>query len=276
MKILEDIREYILFIEKMHGLNISLHTKSFDGTIHSKELSAFNIHGNSYCSLIKSCPEAAKHCVEKQAAVAGRAAQGAYSGVCFAGVAEFVFPIKECCGFISVGGLKHAGYRSYLAKIEEKYRIPYSALAAAYEGLDEKPDKKMIETLINPLIAMLSEAYREYGGKLTKNDFASDVKEYIRLNRTSKLTTEDICKKFSCSRSYMSRKFNAAVKKSFSEYLTELRLSDAEFLLKNTGMNITEIAFSVGFSDSDYFSTVFKRKKGMPPSAYRKSKATTT
>ena len=59
MSILSDIRDYIVFISKEHGLSISMHTQSFDSVILSKELSAFNIHGNSYCSYIKSCPKAA-------------------------------------------------------------------------------------------------------------------------------------------------------------------------------------------------------------------------
>lgn len=271
MSILSDIRDYILFINKEHGLSVSMHTQSFDSVILSKELSAFNIHGNSYCSYIKSCPRAAEHCLKMQSVVSSRAASGAFEGVCFAGVREFVYPIKECNGFISVSGWKCENSTSYLSKISKEYRISVSPLTEAYESLKDNPDKKMINTLINPLIAMLSEAYRESGSNYTyENDFISRVKEYIRLNRTQSITTEDVCKSFSCSRSYFSRSFNKSENMTFREYLTDLRLSDAKFLLKNTDMSITEIAFSVGFSDADYFSTVFKNKEGMPPSAYRK------
>ena len=52
------------------------------------------------------------------------------------------------------------------------------------------------------------------------------------------------------------------------DYLTGYRISEACSLLKNTGLSIAEIAVSVGFFDQFYFSRVFKKVKGVPPSKY--------
>lgn len=41
-------------------------------------------------------------------------------------------------------------------------------------------------------------------------------------------------------------------------------------MLLNTGFSITEIAYSSGFNDSNYFGDVFKRIKGVSPLQYRK------
>jgi YesN/AraC family two-component response regulator len=39
---------------------------------------------------------------------------------------------------------------------------------------------------------------------------------------------------------------------------------------KNTKLSVTEISYSVGFADSNYFSNIFKKSVGLSPLAYRK------
>jgi AraC family transcriptional regulator len=48
-------------------------------------------------------------------------------------------------------------------------------------------------------------------------------------------------------------------------------VSRAKQLLTDTGKSITEIALEVGFSDSGYFSRVFRREVGVSPAAYRQA-----
>ena len=52
------------------------------------------------------------------------------------------------------------------------------------------------------------------------------------------------------------------------DYLTEYRINEACKLLRAGNLSIAEVAISVGFFDQFYFSRVFKRAKGMPPSKY--------
>jgi AraC-like DNA-binding protein len=53
-------------------------------------------------------------------------------------------------------------------------------------------------------------------------------------------------------------------------YLNRYRITQAKRLLKETDHTITQIAMDVGFSDSGYFSRVFRRETGMSPEAYRR------
>ena len=85
------------------------------------------------------------------------------------------------------------------------------------------------------------------------------------------LTIEDVCKRYSCSRSHISHCFKKQTGYTFREYLTNVRLENAKSLLQYSGLTITEIAFSVGFNDSNYFSNVFKAQMGISPMKYRKS-----
>lgn len=54
-------------------------------------------------------------------------------------------------------------------------------------------------------------------------------------------------------------------------YITKYRISTAVSLLQNTSLSITEIALSVGFNSSSYFSKIFREHIGVTPFHYRKS-----
>ena len=128
-----------------------------------------------------------------------------------------------------------------------------------------------MDTLILPLCDMLELAYmKEKATAIVPNEPIEVVLNYIKRNHASKSTLEDICKHFGYSRSYISHVFKKRVGQSYREYLTKLRLEDAKILLKHSSLTVTEIALSVGFNDSTYFSNIFKAKIGVSPSAYRK------
>jgi AraC-like DNA-binding protein len=67
----------------------------------------------------------------------------------------------------------------------------------------------------------------------------------------------------------VSRLYKEATGRGFKEYITEKRLTYACRLLKTTDLSIAAIASQSGFSDSSYFSAIFKRTYGMPPNMYR-------
>jgi len=50
------------------------------------------------------------------------------------------------------------------------------------------------------------------------------------------------------------------------------RLKKAKYLLNNEDLTISEITYMVGFSNPNYFSTVFKSKYGCTPSDFKKNK----
>ena len=56
-----------------------------------------------------------------------------------------------------------------------------------------------------------------------------------------------------------------------SSNLTNYRIGEACNLLRDSKLSIAEIAVSVGFFDQFYFSRVFKKTKGVPPSRYLSS-----
>jgi two-component system response regulator YesN len=56
----------------------------------------------------------------------------------------------------------------------------------------------------------------------------------------------------------------------FSEHLNEIRILHAKRLLTTTGISISEISESIGYTDQSYFGKVFKKSTGHTPLEYRK------
>ncbi|MGH9955425.1 MAG: helix-turn-helix domain-containing protein, partial [Nitrososphaeraceae archaeon] len=73
------------------------------------------------------------------------------------------------------------------------------------------------------------------------------------------------------SRSLLHLKLKKLVNLSASEFIRHIRLQKAADLLKVTDYTIAEIAYRVGYSDSNYFSRSFKEKYQVNPTEYKQS-----
>ena len=270
---IQSIKNYILYLKNSCGLSVTLHPFKKENLIHASELILFNIHDNSYCVYVKTNEAAHAHCVSRQCRVLDRCASGSFCGTCFAGVKEYVYPIRrqgEVIGFVSVSGYRCENAESYIEKTAARFSMSEESLRAVYTSLKpEMPPKDFVDTLMHPLLSMLELAYMNSKEEIMES-FMDSIVRYIRRYHKENIGIDDLCAHFSCSRSKISHAFKARFGKSFREYLTELRLSDAEGLLRYSELSVTEIAYSVGFCDSNYFSGVFKRHYGMAPTEYRK------
>ncbi len=69
--------------------------------------------------------------------------------------------------------------------------------------------------------------------------------------------------------SYLSALFRRELGRTFTGYVTEKRLELARRLLRTTAMPAGHVARAAGFKDPHYFSALFKKHFGCPPTAYR-------
>ena len=83
------------------------------------------------------------------------------------------------------------------------------------------------------------------------------------------LMLQDVAQAVCMSNSRFSTVFAQQSGKTFTEYLTGLRLNRAKELLRETDKRSSEIAFEVGYNDAHYFSYLFKKSVGMTPGEYR-------
>ncbi len=92
---------------------------------------------------------------------------------------------------------------------------------------------------------------------------------WIQDNLSKPLLMNDIASQFGMSQRTFHRRFTQAVGSKPSDYLTEVRMTFACDLLKNTDLSILEIANYSGFPEASWFSSRFKQWSGNTPKAYR-------
>ena len=85
----------------------------------------------------------------------------------------------------------------------------------------------------------------------------------------SSLMLQDVANAVGMSNSRFSTVFAQECGKTFTEYLTALRLEKARDLLRESDWHTYRIAAEVGYNDSHYFSYLFKKHTGMTPGEYR-------
>jgi len=83
------------------------------------------------------------------------------------------------------------------------------------------------------------------------------------------LSLKMVCKHVAMSPSYFSTLFKATTGKNFVEYMIDERMEKAKELLKLTTMKSYEVAYAVGYSDPQYFSSAFKKHTGHTPTDFR-------
>ena len=94
---------------------------------------------------------------------------------------------------------------------------------------------------------------------------------YIEEHLSEELSLSDLAEHVSLSAPYFSKLFKDVMGSSFSDYLTNARLQQAQILLGKTDLSIEKIAERVGFANGNYFCNVFKKRYGVAPSEFRRS-----
>lgn len=93
--------------------------------------------------------------------------------------------------------------------------------------------------------------------------------QYIQENYFEDLTLSMLAEKFNMESSYFSKIFRQELGENVILYITQRRMEKAKEYIENTDINLTEVAFLVGYNDYSYFNRVFKKKLGMSPREYR-------
>ena len=97
----------------------------------------------------------------------------------------------------------------------------------------------------------------------------SQYTDYVNVHYRENIQLKDVASHFGFTATYFSKLFYRETGRNFKYYLSSIRLSHAVFLLKSTGLSITEIAERSGFPKLRAFTDLFLKVNGMTPKEYR-------
>jgi AraC-like DNA-binding protein len=96
-----------------------------------------------------------------------------------------------------------------------------------------------------------------------------NIVKYLDSNFANQITLEDLSNMYFTSKPKLINDFKKVTNASPIDYLLRLRLNHAKRLLTLTNKSINVISNECGFSSSNYFSMIFKKKMHMSPSDFR-------
>ena len=136
-----------------------------------------------------------------------------------------------------------------------------------------KENRKQQITLINELFFLIN---ADICLKATqKEDQISlvirEACQYISSNFEKNISLTDLARTAHLSPNYFLKLFKNQTGLTPKEYILQVRLNNARFLLSDTNIKISAIASDCGFNDTSYFSMFFKKRFGLTPAEYRQS-----
>lgn len=188
--------------------------------------------------------------------------------------------IAYCCGF---RGLKLRGLPANHLVPEQGCPVlasgeQHAALASLFEllydqvGVAQSGAAETCHHLLQALILLVGRLLERPEPRLDAPgyDLGREVQHYLDERYAEALDLQVIAQRFKVSPYHLAHRFKAAIGCSPIHYLIRRRIGEAQSLLINTELSVTEIAERVGYRRPSYFTTAFKRVVGMTPGRYRR------
>lgn len=157
--------------------------------------------------------------------------------------------------------------RGILLRLSSKYDL--SAIRLSFISYQEEQQFSHILALLrNALqyVASLASGKQEE----SENSLAQSIRLYLQENYTDpNISMASLSELFDMSESTMSRFFKAHMGVTFSTYLENMRLTEAETLLTSTDLSVKDISTMIGYTTPTTFYKAFRRKWGVSPSTHR-------
>ncbi len=128
-----------------------------------------------------------------------------------------------------------------------------------------------------PTLKKKKEVVIDYQAQETTEEVTTEISEVTQLIKyigkhydNPKLSLKLIKKDLKIHENKISPLIKSHLQISYKDYLNQVRITEAKRLLKNTELNINEIATLVGYNNSPTFNRIFKEKEEISPTDYRK------
>ena len=137
-----------------------------------------------------------------------------------------------------------------------------------YPFASEQMLKLNLETFLIALVRDYKHLKSDSESKITRNQMLADICKYIAEHYTEKILLDNICFLFGTNKTTLCQSFKSEYGITLLAYIDQLKIKEAQKLLLEQKLSITDIAEKLGFNSIHYFSRHFKKHTGMAPSEY--------
>lgn len=123
------------------------------------------------------------------------------------------------------------------------------------------------------IMGLVNAQFSKEGSRSLSFKIPTKLKEavdYIHLNFTTLISIDEVATHCHITNTYLSRMFKSFLQCTPNEYLTNLRISHAKYLL-DQGSSVTDACYKAGFNSYSYFISKFKSITGITPLQFKKS-----
>ncbi len=234
---------------------------------------------SSFCKIIRTDPVASENCrlCDKKACIQAKKNQQFQRYECHAGLTEVVTPIhlnNILIGYLIMGHISpfqnfDEGW-AHILHCCKNYKVDQNALKTAF--LDRKYiSHDYINSASHIMNCVASYLCISHMATLKNDSLLMQLDQYIYTHLTDDLSVSKLCAYFDISRTKIYKIADENYGIGISEYIRILRLQKAKELLLQTNLPINIVANSVGISDYNYFTKIFKKYVGVTPKEFRKT-----
>lgn len=138
-----------------------------------------------------------------------------------------------------------------------------------YMAIAEVETRSQLAAVVQGILERTFDFRDSYDG-LRYNAVIKKAREYIDQNYSNpNISLKMLAEAVSLSPNHFSTVFSQETGETFIAYLTKVRVQKAKEMLANTNLRSTDIAFNIGYSESHYFSYIFKKSTGVTPREFR-------
>ncbi len=264
-------QEIITVLEELNrisGFRVSLHDADYN------EIAAYPEFMNAFCESVNRDESEHRKCVEcdRAACLTAQKSSETYIYRCRHGLTEAVSPLYNfgaLSGFLMMGQVATSeNDKKTTAKALRVLNYPDNASEMFIKDIPVV-DAEMVSSYVKIMTICAEYLTLSNAVSVQKSSIAERAKKYISENIEKKIGIAEICSFLDCSKSTLLTSFKRTYGVTVNAYITDVRLERAKILLFSGTKSISDVAYECGFSDQSYFSKVFSKRFGVPPSEYR-------
>lgn len=192
---------------------------------------------------------------------------------CHAGLIEATIPLEDnhvTIGYLMFGQISDLKDKNALRAALKKVSAQHG-VAFGNEILDGIPRKtgEQIRAAAKIMEACTHYAILSQAVGLRRQQFTRKLHSYLLAHLSEPVRAQEIADAMCISRSKLYQQCEQYIGMGVGEYLKRLRMEQAQTLLRDTELPVTQIAAQTGYSDYNYFCRVFRQEYGDSPKRYR-------